>query len=203
MTQGVRKIRSLGLILVLFSLVGLSAVAAFGQEETGQIVGSVTDASNSLVPNAKVTVTNLATGQSRTVTTSNIGEYAITNLQPGSYTLEVSALGFSDFKQNLDVAVGSRNTVDAHLAVGTAGTVVEVNAQAAGVQVDTETQTLGQTITPAQMLDLPSLTRNPYDFVATAGNVSEGDNGGRGVGYSINGQRAASTNILLDGGGER
>src|ERR1039458_8313600 len=48
-------------------------------------------------------------------------------------------------------------------------------------------------------MNLPSLTRDPYAFVATAGNVSGGDNGNRGVGVSINGQRAASTNILLDG----
>ena len=50
-------------------------------------------------------------------------------------------------------------------------------------------------------MNLPSLTRNIYDFVQTAGNVADGDqSGGRGVmGVSINGQRSASTNILLDG----
>ncbi len=199
MKQGLRFIKSLGFILAILSLLGLCAVAAFGQEETGQIAGTVVDATGSLVQNATISITNLANGQTRTATSSGIGEYTITNLQPGTYTFVAKAPGFSEFKQTVEITVGSRTTLDAHLVVGGTGTVVEVSAQAAAVQVDTETQTLGQTITPTQLMQLPSLTRNPYDFVATAGNVSEGDNGNRGVGYSINGQRAASTNILLDG----
>src|SRR5262249_18830623 len=54
-----------------------------------------------------------------------------------------------------------------------------------------------------QITELPTLTRNPYDFVSLSGNVGSdpgGSTGGRGVGFSINGQRASSTNILLDGG---
>ncbi len=49
-------------------------------------------------------------------------------------------------------------------------------------------------------MDLPTLTRNPYDLVATSGNVTEDNNSGRGAGYAINGQRSADTDILLDGG---
>jgi hypothetical protein len=189
--------RTIRTIVLVFAVLALS-LSLIAQTETGQISGTVTDPSGAIVPNAKVTVTNVGTGQARTANSSSSGQYAFTNLQPGSYSVKVAATGFADFQQRVDVVVGSRSTVDPHLSVNTSGTVVEV-METAGAQVDTQTQTLGQTVTPQQMTELPSLTRNPYDFVVTAGNVSEGDNGGRGVGVSINGQRSASTNILLDG----
>ncbi len=96
-----------------------------------------------------------------------------------------------------------------------ASTTVEVSSEAAGVEVNTQTQETSQVISQQQIAQLPSLTRNPYDFIALAGNVSGGDrssqsgnsqtSGGgqnstdRGVGFSINGQRSSGTEILLDG----
>src|SRR6185437_3778671 len=68
------------------------------------------------------------------------------------------------------------------------------------VLVNTETQTLGQVITQNEIRELPNLTRNPYQFVGLAGAVSGVGLGTRGAGFAINGQREASTNILLDGG---
>jgi hypothetical protein len=84
------------------------------------------------------------------------------------------------------------------LEVGTTSTSFEV-AEAA-TQVDTETQTQSQVITQNQIRELPNLTRNPYEFVELAGNVSGAGLGTRGAGFAINGQRESSTNILLDGG---
>ncbi len=84
-------------------------------------------------------------------------------------------------------------------------------------QVNTQTQELSQVVDTQQIANLPNLTRNPYDFVALAGNVSGGDNStnsgataidatgsgqnqtDRGVGYAINGQRQSGTEVLLDG----
>ena len=66
--------------------------------------------------------------------------------------------------------------------------------------VNTENQTLSQIINSNQVGNLPTLTRNPYDLVATSGNVSEDMNSGRGAGYAINGARSADTDVLLDGG---
>jgi hypothetical protein len=169
-------------IALVLAVLGLS-VMVFGQAETGKITGTVSDATSAVVTAAKITVKNTGTNLTREATTSSAGEYTITNLPAGSY----------------EVTVGSTSLVDARLVVGATGTVLEVVGQAGGTEVDTETQTLGSTITPSQVMNLPSLTRNPYDFVSTSGNVSEGDNGNRGVGVSINGQRSASTNILLDG----
>lgn len=92
----------------------------------------------------------------------------------------------------MTVTVGSRIGQDFQLELGTT-TVVEITET--GAQVETESPTLSQTV----IRELPNLTRNPYQFVALAGNISDAGMGTRGAGFSINGQRESSTNILLDG----
>ena len=92
------------------------------------------------------------------------------------------------------------NDVSAKLSVTGASTTVEVTGSAEMAVVNTENQTLSQVINSQQVSNLPTLTRNPYDLVATSGNVSEDNNSDRGAGYAINGQRSADTDILLDGG---
>jgi outer membrane receptor protein involved in Fe transport len=174
---------------------------AFAQTETGQITGTVSDPSGAVLPNTQVTLTNVGTGQSRTATSSDSGQYAFTNLQPGVYEISVNAQGFQAFKRRVDVNVGSRSNVDSQLALSGGATTVEVIAEDTA-RPDVTSQTLGQTVNNIQITQLPTLTRNPYDLVGTAGNVSDervSGPSGRGVGFSINGQRSASTNILLDG----
>ncbi|MCS6952959.1 MAG: TonB-dependent receptor [Bryobacteraceae bacterium] len=175
----------------------LAALPLTGQVETGQIVGTVTDPTGAVIPNAKVTVRAEATQVSRSSTTNEAGLYTFANLLPGVYEITVEASGFNTLRRSVTLAVGARVTADFRMEVGRTETVVEVAASA--VQVNTATQTLGVVIDRQDVVELPSLTRNPYDFVVTAGNVSEADPSGRGVGVAINGQRAASTNILLDG----
>ncbi len=202
------KFFNLLLVLVIVSF----AVWAFGQAETGQLAGTVTDPSGAVVPNVTVTLNNINTGQSRTATTNDTGLYTFTHLQPGTYQMSIQAPGFAAFQQQVQVTVGSVNTVNPQLAVGqVSGTTVEVVAQG-GVEVETRTPELSTLVTSTQVTQLPTLTRNPYDLVATTGfissltpnlgspseNVSVGFD--RGVGVSINGQRSSSVDILLDGG---
>ena len=185
---------------VLILLLAFVSAMAFGQAETGMVSGTAQDPTGAVIPNATVTLTNNGTGATRTVTTGPNGQYTITNLQPGMYTVDVTAKGFNPFKQSVQVTVGSRNTVDAKLALTTSGTTVEVTAETGGVQVNTQDQQVSDVVNTQAVSALPTITRNPYDLVSTAGNTSQGDTTGRGAGVSINGQRAASTNILLDGG---
>jgi outer membrane receptor protein involved in Fe transport len=173
----------------------------FGQAETGQINGTVTDPSGAIVSGAKVTATDVNTGASRTATTNSSGSYSFTNLKPSTYEVVVEGSGFSKFSRRVDVTVGSNNEVAAQLSVTGGGTTtVEVTAESGGAQVNTESQTLSTVVTARQITELPTLTRNPYDLVATSGNVSDADASNRGTGFSINGQRSASTDVLLDGG---
>jgi len=195
------------LILALGFLLTVSPV--FGQAESGTLAGTVKDASGALVVGASVKIKNLATTAERTTKTDNTGHYNIPGIQPGSYSLQVGHTGFQTFEQTVEVTVGGAITADAQLSVGATSTVVEVVAEA-GTVVNTQTQEMSQLVSAQQVAMLPSLTRNPYDFVALSGNVSSGDNTttdvasgenltSRGVGYSLNGQRESGTEILLDG----
>jgi len=171
----------------------------WAQAETAQITGTVLDATGAAIPKAAVTVRNVDTGAIRTTVGSDVGNYTVTNIQPGNYEVSVTAPGFTTSKQMVVLTVGAKVAVDAKLSVGTAATTVEVNEVAAAVKVNTETQTLTQVLDTRAITELPTSTRNPYNLVVTAGTVSEDDPSGRGVGVSINGLRSQSTNILLDG----
>jgi outer membrane receptor protein involved in Fe transport len=170
--------------------------------ETGQVSGTVTDPSGAVVAGANVTVTAVATQATRTATTDTSGYYLVTALPPATYRVSIEAKGFAKQAANVTVQVGGKTTFDAKLTLGGTTEVVEVTARAEVVQPNTVSQTIGDVVTSTEILQLPTITRNPYDLAAVAGNVSADADGatGRGVLLSINGQRAASTNILLDGG---
>jgi hypothetical protein len=188
------------LLFVVFIFV-LCAVFAVAQTETGQISGTVNDASGAVVSGAKVTVKSINTGFTREATTNSSGLYTIPSLKPDTYDVTVEATGFQKYNRRVEVAVGSQNEVSAQLTVGAAVTTVEVSAQGEAVAINTETQTLSQIVTSENLNSLPTdQNRNAYALVGSAGNVSEDNNApSRGAGFSINGQRSSSTSILLDG----
>lgn len=201
--------------LSVFSMVMLAGVLAVAQVQTGTISGTVRDKAGAVVPDASVSAKNLETGAERTLQAGPQGNYTIPGLAPGHYEVTFTSGNFATTKQKAEVTVGGQTTLDATLGVSGGATTVEVSGEAAGVEVNTQTQEQSQMITEQQVAQLPSLTRNPYDFIALAGNVNGGDrssqsgnpqtSGGgqnstdRGVGYFINGQRASGTEILLDG----
>jgi hypothetical protein len=193
--------------VLLLMTVALAITPVWGQVNTGTISGTVRDASGAAVAGATVTVRNTATSAERTATSGDSGQYTIPGLAPGIYDLTVTSTGFAKFTAQVEVTVASAVTVEPQLSVSNQTTTIEVVA-AGGVEVNTQTQELSQIVNTQQMAELPSLTRNPYDFVQIAGNVSGGDrtasgfdqnNTGRGVGFSINGQRSSGTEVLLDG----
>lgn len=202
----IRKI-SIFFLLVVSPL--LLSRTIYAQVETGSIVGTITDASGAVVPGATVTATNTGTGIERTVQTGNVGQFNLLGLPPGTYKVKISNPNFKTFETNVEVTVGTASTLNAKLEVGASSVIVEVVSGAA-TAINTETQELSQLVDNQALTQLPSLTRNPYDFVAVSGNVSNGDNtttssnsgqelSNRGVGYSMNGQRESGTEILLDG----
>lgn len=191
--------RFTGLLAVLLLF---GSLLLFAQTETGSISGTATDVTGAVVPNAKITVTSTSTGAVRNLSTNSQGFYTASNLQPGVYRVKVEAPGFAPFTQEVQVTVGGRIGLDPKLAAGGSSTTIEVVANAGGVQVNTENQTVGQVVSSQSIMELPTITRDYTALAATSGSVS-GDAGGstgRGVGVSINGNRAASTSILLDGG---
>ena len=193
-------------VLVVLSVLACTAILAFGQAETGQVMGAVTDQTGAVVPGAKLTLKSVETGAVRNGVSNPSGLYSFAGLQPGRYEIAATQQGFAPAKQAVEVTVGSKNTVDIVMKVGGSETVVEV-AGAGAVAVETQTQEMSNVVSQKDVTELPTLTRNPYDLVGTAGNVSGGtpsqqtsNYGVRGVGYAINGQRPSSTSILMDGG---
>jgi hypothetical protein len=196
-------------------IVGLLTFSAgpfvFGQA-TGSISGTVTDATGSAVPGAKVTVTAPATGASRSINTNDSGEYLIPLLGVANYNIQVELQGFQTAVANdVRLQVDEHRELDFKLTPASVQSTVEVNASA--VQIQTADATLGQVITTQQVADLPL---NGRDFVQlatlTPGTSQETNpnsffNGGpsseasaRGsFSLSVGGSRANSTDWLLDG----
>jgi outer membrane receptor protein involved in Fe transport len=190
-----RYMRNLALVSLLALVV---AGLVYAQTETGLINGTVTDQSGAVVPKAKVTVRNVGTNAERLLETDNNGFYSAANLLPGIYAVTVEATNLAKKEARAEVTVGSRVSLNFQMSVGTQSTIVEVVAEG-GNQVNTENQTIGTVINSTQIQELPSLTRNPYDFAANVGTASDSDPSGRGVGVAFNGLRSSGTNVLLDG----
>lgn len=172
---------------------------AFGQGETGQISGTVTDPNGAVVPNATVTVRSVTTGQTRSVQTDAEGFYQVTNLLPGVYEITVQGTGFEPSTRKVEVTVGSRLTELFQLGIKKEEVKVEIVGSTVN-EINLSDQQVSQVIPSRLVTELPTITRDPYSLVVTVGNISEDDPSGRGVGVAVNGLRAASTDILLDGG---
>jgi hypothetical protein len=197
-------------VLVLAALLFALSAPAFAQLETGQITGRVTDPNGAVVPGAVVVVKSVENNSVRNATADEEGVYSVTNLLPGLYEVTVEAQNFAKSTQRVQVTVGARASLDTQLSVtAIAGETVDVVANA-GVEVNTQNQELSNVVSGEQIRELPTVTRNPYNLVQLSGNAqtddpstSANDTAGtstyRGAGASLNGQRAASTNILLDG----
>src|SRR5271167_209530 len=113
------------------------APAAFGQSlVSGDLVGTVTDPSGAVVPNAPVTLTSNGTGETRTTTSNSSGLYRFSLLNPGSYTVSVSASGFSSTSSVFTVNVGQSTVANVKMAVGASSTTVEVTGAPPLVQTD-------------------------------------------------------------------
>jgi hypothetical protein len=202
--------------LFVLAIFAIATPTLHAQVETGQITGTVMDSAGAVVSGATVSIKSLGTSTVHKTASSGSGTYLVRGLEPDIYEVTVTSPSFKPFVAKVEVTVGGHVSVDAKLSVGATTTEVQVVGEG-GAQVNTQTQEMSQVVDGEQLAELPSLTRNPYDFIALAGNVSGGDNStnsgtsaidqlgsgqnqqNRGVGYSINGQRESGTEILLDG----
>src|SRR5436305_354846 len=110
-------------VRVYFKTVAVVAVLFFGlagsicaQADQGRIAGTVTDPNGAIVPGAKVTVTDQATGLARTTVANDDGAFQVANLKPGKYTVDVTAGNFAPVKKtDVDVLVGQQVNIDIKL----------------------------------------------------------------------------------------
>src|SRR5713226_4631183 len=199
------RFRALRLFLLIIALM---AAMVFAQTNRGGISGNVTDPSGAVVPSAAVVIINAGTNETRRLTTSDKGTFILENLDPVTYRIEVSAPGFKKAVLE-DVKVDTSTVVTANLILHTGDVSTEVTVSANGEVVNTESGTLGQTITSRMLDDTPLPTRSVLDLAITVGNVT-GDVGSSdpqlgsgtplpGFNLQANGGRAGSMNLLADG----
>ena len=186
----------------------LLSSAALAQGEKGIIAGTVTDASGAVVVGAAVTVTGAGTNAVRTATTDGTGSYTITNLSPGSLHPQGFAIGVRRISAEFPGIAWRALRPGRQAARGRRVNYGRGCWSGFATQVDTESSAITQVVDTKRVAQLPSLTRDPYDFVQTLGNVAQDSSSGtggkdqitRGAGVSINGQRSSGVDILLDGG---
>jgi outer membrane receptor protein involved in Fe transport len=192
--------KSLKIKFSLLTTILLLAFAniAFGQQDSGQINGTIEDQNGAAIAGATVKVKNTATNAERSGTTNGNGYFVVTNLLPGSYEVSVNQSGFAAKTVKVTVNVGTAST--SNITLGVSGGTNVVDIVSSGIaEINTTDQTQSTVVTDRQIQSLPILNNNPYSLVLLAPNVSTNDASGRGAGVAINGQRSASTNVLLDG----
>ncbi len=181
--------------LPLLPLLALAFLpAAYAQETTAGLQGTVKDSSGAVVPKASVEVTSPALIGNKTVET-NQGYYRFANLPPGTYSLTVTASGFSVYKQeNIVLEVGHLPTLDVKLEIGTVSQTLEISAQAALIDA---TQSKVQTnITDASLMNLPTQSLSFQSVIQFAPGARQEP---LQAGYQINGASNSENSYLVDG----
>ncbi len=121
----------------LFLIFTASQQTLLAQSDAGSISGFVRDASQAVVPNAKVVITNEGTGAEHPVVSDSAGHYTVTNLPPGEYSLTAEVTGFKKFASTHNkLNANSTLSLDANLVVGATTETVEVSATASQLQTE-------------------------------------------------------------------
>ncbi len=173
------------------------SIGIFAQSNTGSITGVVKDTNGAVVANATVVVTNAGTNESRTVQTDSDGRYDVPSLSTGVYKITVSASGFQETTvSEARLAVGEKARFDVNLSVGQVGATVVVSADQ--TTVDTETSTIGDTITSARISDSPV---NGRDFTQLLSTIPGSVQSTNQFQTSINGipSTFGGASVLVDG----
>src|SRR5690349_1421634 len=191
----------------ILPLILLSTGILLSQAFYGSIVGNVNDSSGAALASTTVALTNVATGDRRTVLSGSDGSYRFVNLVPGTYRMEIEHPGFKRYtRDQIDVSVESQVRADVAMQVGDVSQSVEVQAEAPLLQ--TETANLSQVVGSRAVQELPLNGRNILNLIALAPGVvpqgsSEGSLTGKNVfaagNYQIGGGTANQSATYFDG----
>jgi hypothetical protein len=182
-------------LLVLLAL-GVCSVPVFAQTgSTGSLSGTIMDPKGAVVAGASVKVVSKATGQEFSAQTSDDGTFTVPSLTAGIYTATVTASGFKQTSvTDIKIDVGKPSSINVELEIGAANEIVTVVG--GGELLQTQTATIGTTLTGRQITDLPTASRDALDLVlALPGTTTPG----RPRTSSVNGLPKGALNITLDG----
>jgi hypothetical protein len=197
----------------VFAVLGLTLVlagrVARAQLTTADVLGTVTDGSGAVLPSVKITVHNLATAATYTATSDNAGNYVITLLPVGRYSIRAVCSGFKTWTvPEVTLAIGDRLRQDIRLEVGGLEQSIEVTAASPALQADSSS--VSNLITNTAMQNLPLNGRNFVVLTQLAAGAAEGDPNGLPSGtrpddrrqtsaVTVNAQPTSYNNFLIDG----
>ncbi|MEA2539892.1 MAG: hypothetical protein QOH35_1258, partial [Acidobacteriaceae bacterium] len=200
-------LRSMLLLLGASSM--LTAVQGWSQATTGSIVGTVTDPTHAVLPQAEITITNVSTGVASTTTSDASGHYEFLSLPAGTYTESIVHAGFgTTILSRLSLSLYQQLTQDVVLKVGTESQNVTV--EATPTLVDTTNASLGTVVGQTQILSMPLNLREvgalallvPGTVNTTGRSLATGAANGSGfndIGYSGSGGGSGGNVLLIDG----
>ncbi|PYY19389.1 MAG: TonB-dependent receptor, partial [Acidobacteria bacterium] len=189
--------------LLALALITILPVLTHGQSVSGDLIGTIADQQGAVIPNAKVSATNVETGVTATTTTNSAGSYRFPNLLVGKYDINVAAPNFktASLKAFL-IELNKTATANVVLTPGEVSTVVEVTAEAP--VLDTSTPQLQNTYEIRQMQNMPLAAVGATGSgvlnlsLLNAGVASSGGLGA-GTGPSVSGQRPRNNNFSIEG----
>jgi hypothetical protein len=195
------RVAHLFLLTLLFA-VFLSG-AAWGQFDSASVLGTIKDPSGAAIPSATVQLLNIAKGITATRQTDGNGDYEFTNVQPGDYSITVTAPGFEKAETDrFTVTVGARQRVALVLKVGAEAQSVVVSGAAS--QLETDTSDRGETVQSREIVNLPLNGRSYADLSTLVPGVRKSllevlSSPSRDASYDVNGMNSMVNNFQLDG----
>jgi len=158
-----------GITAALLVLVAFGAVNA--QESRGSLTGKVSDQNGAVLPGATVVIKNIETNVAGTTITNEEGSYSFPLLQPGNYSLAVTATGFAAAtREGIQISVSEKRTLDVPMQVTGVGEMVMVVGSSAALE--TGSVSTGSVISSKQINELPLIDGSPYQLATLAPGVS-------------------------------
>lgn len=181
------------------ALVMMLPAALLAQSTFGTILGTVTDATGAVVPQAKIVITNQGENTSRTVSTDPQGNFEALNLKAGAYTVAAEASGFKTYKTT-GLELTARQTLRVNIALELGLVTENINVSGTAAVVTTDNATIGSSLGTQQVLELPINYRgrgstSPLSVLAYQPGV-QSDNS---YGYAVQGALPGQTEVSLDG----
>ncbi len=167
-------------LLTLFACAVLIAMAATApsysqaSSSTAELRGQVTDANDAAIPNARLTITDVAKGTQRTAVTDGDGNYTFLGLLPGMYELKVEATGFSGGLAKIELTVGQQANIPVKLAAGRIEAQVDIFVS--GDVVDVNRTEQSSTVDTKQITNLPINRRSFLDYALLTPGVTSSEN---------------------------
>lgn len=191
-------LQRLARMAVSFVLMSLLMIGAMAQTGTSRITGTVTDPQGAVLPGAKVTAKNEATGVTYTAQASSAGNYSFDSLPVGTYEIRVEAQGFRTYASSANIlTVGAPLVVDVPMQIGATNEVVSVTGSYE--KLATSNAALGDVIERKAITELPLNGRNPLSLITLQPGLVQRTSGGAGSGTHVNGSRDRAFNVTIDG----